>query len=187
MPETNRWRYRQAARCLHSGGVLCHPTEGVWGLACDPLSPAAVRRVLQLKRRPPAKGLILIAHDLDILLPYLLPLDADLLVRIQPTWPGPVTWLLPAADWVPDWLTGGRSTLAVRVTGHPVAAALCRAFGDALVSTSANPTGRPAALTSTRIRAYFGPRIDGLLTGALQQPGRSSEIRDAHSGSLLRP
>lgn len=180
------WRYQQAARLLHAGGVICHPTEGVWGFACDPLDVEAVERVLELKDRSPAQGLILIAHDFAVLRPFLLPLDQPTLDRVLPTWPGPVTWLLPVADWVPDWITGGRDTLAVRVTAHPVAAALCRAFGHPLVSTSANPSGRAPALTSTRVRAYFGLGIDGLVAGELQQPGLCSEIREADSGRLLR-
>ena len=180
------WRYQKAARVISSGGVVCHPTEGVWGFACDPLNPEAVGKVLRLKKRSPAQGLILIAHDFSVLQPYLLPLDVEVEASVFPSWPGPVTWLLPAAPWVPDSITGGRDTLAVRVTAHPVAAALSQAFGDALVSTSANPSGKPPALNSTRTRAYFAGEADAILTGELQTPGQCSEIRDADSGKLLR-
>lgn len=182
----SHWRYQNAARVISAGGVVCHPTEGVWGFACDPLNPEAVGKVLRLKKRSPAQGLILIAHDLALLKPYLLPLEADIEARVFPSWPGPVTWLLPVAPWVPDWITGGRDTLAVRVTAHPVAAALSAAFGDALVSTSANPTGKSPALNAVRSRAYFADEADAMLTGELQTPGQCSEIRDAHSGKLLR-
>ncbi len=180
------WHLRRAADVLDRGGIVAHPTEGVWGLACDPLNEQAVSRLLHIKQRSPAQGLILIAHDYECLMPYLGAVAEWMDARVLPTWPGPVTWVLPAASWVPEWLTGGRETIAVRVTAHPVAAALSRAFGDALVSTSANISGRPAALNSTAVYARIGGLIDYLLAGKLQTPGKPSQIRDAESGALIR-
>lgn len=180
------WRYRRAAALMKAGGVVSHPTEGVWGLACDPLNPDAVQQVLYMKRRSPRQGLILIAHDFEVIRPYLGSFGPEVLDKVLASWPGPKTWILPAADWVPDWITGGRDSLAVRVTAHPVAAQLCAAFGDALVSTSANRNGKPSALTSTAVRAHFADTLDMLLPGSLQTPGRCSEIREAYSDKLLR-
>ncbi len=181
------WQLRQAVRCLRSGGILAHPTEGVWGLACDPLNPFAVNRLLSLKGRDPGKGLILVAERFQQLRPYL---QADLPyleARVLPTWPGPVTWVLPAAGYLPAWITGGRDTVAVRVTAHPVAAGLAAAFGDVLVSTSANPSGRTPALSACGVRRRFPQGLDYLLAGNLQTPGKPSEIREGNSGKLLRP
>lgn len=188
MPISNPtpWQLRRAVETLNRGGLVAHPTEGVWGLACDPLDGQAVQRLLQIKHRPLQQGLILIAHDYAILVPYLAQLDEGMESRLLSTWPGPVTWVLPAAPWLPVWLTGGRDTIAVRVTNHPVAAALCAAYGDALVSTSANRSGRPAALNSTAVRARLGAEVDCILAGDLQNPGRPSEIRDGASGIILR-
>lgn len=176
---------RHAVRILRAGGLVAHPTEGVWGLACDPLLSTAVLRLLAAKRRDPAKGLILIAHQLDALRPFL---DAppDQLDRARADWPGPVTWLLPAAPEVPWWLTGDHDTLAVRVTAHPTAAALCRAFGGPLVSTSANLSGHPAPRHSWQVRAQLGPTVGPILTGELTTPGRPSTIRDAATGERIR-
>lgn len=183
------WHLRRAVSALKQGGVVTHPTEGVWGLACNPLDAAAVQRLLAIKGRSQRQGLILIAHDFDALIPYLAPealLSDWLTSKVLPTWPGPVTWILPAASWLPGWVTGGRNTVAVRVTAHPVAAALCAAYGDVLVSTSANRSGKPAALSSTSVRNRLGKQVDYLLSGELQTPGRASEIREGHSGKLLR-
>lgn len=180
------WRFQHAAHLLRIGAVISHPTEGVWGLACDPLNPDAVQRILRMKRRSPEQGLILVAHDFEVIRPYLQPLEPVVFDRVMATWPGPVTWLLPVAPWVPAWITGGRSTLAVRISAHPVTAKLCAAFGDAMVTTSANRSGKPAALTSTAVRAHFADSLDMLISGRLQTPGRCSEIRDGHSGKLLR-
>src|SRR5512143_218632 len=136
------WQLREAVRVLHHGGLIAYPTEAVYGLGCDPRNADAVLRLLNLKQRPWQKGLILIAADLAQLDPYLLPLDEMMRARVVPTWPGPNTWLLPARVETPHWLRGEHDTLAVRVTAHPVAAALCRAFGGPIVSTSANLAGK---------------------------------------------
>lgn len=171
---------------VRHGGIIAYPTESVFGLGCDPLRLDTVVRLLQLKQRPAAKGLILIASDLEQLLPFLQPLDAACRERVLATWPGPVTWLLPARPETPTLLRGEHDTLAVRVTAHPLAAALCRACGTALVSTSANLGGRPPARSALAVRRTFGEAIDYVLPG---EAGGApvTEIRDARSGAIVRP
>jgi L-threonylcarbamoyladenylate synthase len=182
----NRDKLRHATRVLRAGGVIAYPTEAVFGLGCDPLNQAAVLRLLAIKQRPIDKGLILIAHRLEQLLPFLRPLSADVEQRLRETWPGPVTWLLPARPAAPRWLRGRHSTLAVRVTAHPLAAALCEAFGGPIVSTSANASGRPPARSAlqTRLRC---PGVDLILSGATGGLARPTPIRDALSGAVYRP
>ncbi len=180
------WHLRLAARVLHGGGLIGYPTEAVYGLGCDPLDGDAVLRLLELKRRSPAKGLILIAAARDQLAPYLLPIPGAIEARLANSWPGPVTWLLPARPEVPFWLRGRHATLAVRLTAHPVAAALCRAFGGALVSTSANLAGRPPARSALAVRRRFGGQLDYLLPGALGGEAGPTQIRDARSGRIVR-
>lgn len=176
----------RAARTVRAGGVLAYPTEAVYGLGCDPLDADAVMRILELKQRPADKGLILIAADLQQLLPYIQPPSAALRRKLNATWPGPVTWLLPARSETPSWLRGNHDTLAVRVTAHPLTAALCRACGTALVSTSANRAGQPPARSALRVRRLFGEEVDLIVHGPLGGATRPSEIRDAHSGRVLR-
>lgn len=166
-----------AVATLRAGGVVAHATEGVWGLACDPFAPAAVRRLLALKSRPVHKGLILICAELAQVLPLLQPLtDADRR-RIEAPASRPVTWLLPCRKDVPELLRGRHATLAIRVTRHAQARTLCQRFGLPLVSTSANPAGRPPALTALRVRQYFGPAVDFVLPGELGGASGPSEIR----------
>ncbi len=93
--------YDAAVAALRRGGIVAYPTEAVYGLGCDPANPAAVARLLDLKQRPASKGLILIAATEAALRPWLAPIDAATEARIRPTWPGPTTWLLPAADDCP--------------------------------------------------------------------------------------
>lgn len=177
---------RRAAGILRAGGVVAYPTESVFGLGCDPLAPHAVARILEIKSRPVTAGLILLAADLEQLAPFIAPGDAER-ARMTETWPGPVTWVVTHAAGVPDWLTGGRDTIAVRVTAEPLAAALCRAAGTAIVSTSANRRGRPPARSSLQVRMRLGSQVDYVLPGLVGGRERPTEIRDAASGNVLRP
>lgn len=180
------FRLRLAARVLRGGGVVAYPTEGVYGLGCDPLDPHAVQRVLDLKGRSARKGLILIAADYAQVRPFLQPPPKALARRLRDDWPGPVTWVLPASPAVPGWVTGGRDTLAVRVTAHPLAASLCRGFGRALVSTSANRSGGRPARSALAVRRLFGESVDLILHGPLGGLRGPTPIRDGTTGSLLR-
>ncbi|MDP2252538.1 MAG: Sua5/YciO/YrdC/YwlC family protein, partial [Thiobacillus sp.] len=122
---------------LRRGGIIAYPTESCYGLGCDPRNVGALKRLIRLKGRSAAKGMLLIADRFKRLKPFVRPLHAADLARMQHSWPGPVTWVVPASAACPPLLTGGRPTIAVRVTAHPVAAHLCRSLGMALVSTSA--------------------------------------------------
>jgi L-threonylcarbamoyladenylate synthase len=183
----NHWHIDCAVRVVRHRGVIAYPTEAVFGLGCAPCYPEAVRRILSLKRRNPAKGLIVVASELSQLQGLI---DLDALgsgkERVLATWPGPVTWIIPARPGVPDWLTGAHPGLAVRLSAHVQVRALCDRVG-ALVSTSANPEGAPPARDARRVRAYFGDALDYILPGTVGGRSSPSEIRDARSGTVLRP
>lgn len=179
-------RLKHAARTVRAGGVVTHATEGVWGLACDPASPTAMARVLSLKKRAKKRGLILVAAEPEAVELFVAADAADAWASATATWPGDTTWLLPAAAGLDPYLTGGGSRIALRVSAHPACRALARAAGGIIVSTSANPAGRPAALASWQVRRYFGSRIDYVLGGHCPNPGQPSTIRDADSGVTLR-
>ncbi|MFO7640914.1 MAG: L-threonylcarbamoyladenylate synthase [Candidatus Competibacteraceae bacterium] len=179
-------RVRAGARVVRAGGLIAYPTEAVYGLGCDPRNERAVRRLLALKRRSPRKGLILIAADFAQLAPYLQPLTPTDRAQLNATWPGPYTWLIPARPEVPRWLRGQFDTLAVRVTAHPLAAALCRTCGHPLVSTSANYSGRPPARTALAVRRQLGGNIDALLSGPTGGAAKPTEIRELRTGRRVR-
>lgn len=176
---------------LASGGVVAYPTEAVFGLGCDPWDRDAVGRVLAIKGRDVSKGLILIAADFIQLAPFLVPLSPDRRGEILASWPGPFTWVLQAQTGAPAWLTGRFDTLAVRVTAHPLAAGLCRAFGGPIVSTSANRAGHRPARTALAVRRALGGSaaggIDQIVPGACGGADRPSTIRDGRTGRVLRP
>ncbi|GBU12995.1 tRNA(ANN) t(6)A37 threonylcarbamoyladenosine modification protein [Enterobacterales bacterium] len=167
--------------------VIAYPTEAVFGLGCDPDSEAAVEALLALKHRPREKGLILIADDFQQLLPYIdeTALSGSQLQAVFAQWPGPVTWVMPAKPATPTWLTGQYSSLAVRVTDHPLVKELCRRFGKPLVSTSANLNGQPPCRLADEVKQQFGHDFPVLMgdVGGRENP---SEIKDALTGHLIR-
>ncbi len=184
---TQHFRIRHTAHRLVRGGVIAYPTEAVWGLGCIPENPDAVEKILALKHRNVDKGLILIAADIAMFEPYLSGISNQQREHMAKTWPGPVTWLIPNNGFAPPWITGGQSTLAIRVTAHPVASALSQLIDGPIVSTSANPQGLPAALSLTKIKAYFGDNLDAIASGHIGQSNKPSEIRDLLSGEVIRP
>jgi L-threonylcarbamoyladenylate synthase len=185
MPYHSPFKIRNAVRYLKAGAVLAYPTEAVYGLGCDPLNEDAVMDLLDIKQRPIEKGLILIASSLGQLAPYLV-LDQGLIDRISHTWPGPITWVIPVQAWVPRWLTGEHQSLAVRVTNHPIARDLCAQFGGPLVSTSANPTTRPAIKESRKLLNTFAGSNIFVVHGQVGGLGQETAIYDALSGKRLR-
>lgn len=172
---------------LRNQQVIAYPTEAVFGLGCDPDSEKAVNALLALKQRPWEKGLILIAADYAQLLPYIddSALNDQQRARIFATWPGPVTWVIPARPETPRFLTGRFNSLAVRVSDHPLVQQLCRQYGKPLVSTSANLSGQEPCRTSEDVLLQFGqgfPVLAGSVGGRLNP----SEIRDALTGQQIR-
>jgi len=176
---------RVAARLLQQGGVIAYPTEGVWGLGCDPFNEHAVRRLFDLKQRAEAKGLIIIAASMAQVEDWLGELSPAQRAACAASWPGPYTWVVPAT-YAPRWLRGRHDSIAVRVSAHPGVQALCQVFGGALVSTSANVSGKPPARDATALRQQFGRGLDYILPGRLGGDGKPSEIRDARTGIVLR-
>lgn len=182
----NRLALRHAARIVRGGGVIAYPTEAVFGLGCLPRERRAVERVLAIKRRSWRKGLILIGADLAQLERYVVLPPEPRRSEVLASWPGPHTWVLDARPDAPRWVTGGRASVAVRVTAHPLARALCAAVGDALVSTSANVSRRPPHRRLLVLRRDLGRRVDYVLTGALGGLAAPTVIRDGRSGETLR-
>lgn len=173
-----------AAQLMTDGGILAYPTEGVFGIGCDPRNAAAIQRLLAIKARDPCKGLILIAANLQQLSPWVLPLSESQLNLIDNSWPGPVTWVVPARADTPSALTGGRTTVAVRVTAHPPVIALCLAAKTAIVSTSANLSGEPPARSPEQVRHLSG--IDACLDAPVGKLRTPTPIYNLSDGAQLR-
>lgn len=177
--------FSQAVEQLKAGKVVAYPTEAVYGLGCDPFSQQAMQTLLHVKQRPLEKGVILIAANIEQILPLVKLQGETWQTAVEKTWPGPVTWVLPVKDSLPDWITGGRDTVAVRVTAHYGVQQLCKAFGGPLISTSANLTGCEPARSCEEIQQTFAEEVD-CLQGELGQLSQPTRIFDAQSGNQLR-
>lgn len=175
-----------AVAALRREGVIAYPTEAVWGLGCDPDSTNALTRLLALKQRDPAKGLILVSAGVEQLLPWLDGLSMDQYRQLEQPSATPTTWLVPDNGRTHRLVRGDHQQVALRVSRHPLVAQLCRAYGGPLVSTSANRAGEPAAMNSAQLRATFGDDLDAVLEGALGGYERPSTIRDLLTGQVLR-
>lgn len=177
----------QACTVLRAGGVIAYPTEAVWGLGCDPFNAEAVRRILALKQRAQEKGLIVVAANMEQIANLTTELTQSQLASLASTWPGPTSWVIPDNDALfPTWVKGSYSSIAVRVSAHPVVKALCSGFGKPLVSTSANIAGKSEIRSRLILMQEFGDKLDFVVEGELGEQERPSEIRDLVSGNLIR-
>jgi len=175
-----------ASDALKAGGVIAYPTEGVFGLGCDPNNEEAIDKLLSLKNRDIAKGFILIAAAHQQLSPFVGELNASIEQKLEETWPGPVTWILRCSVNAPDSVTGSKPTIAARGTDHKIASTLCRECNAAIISTSANISGNPACTLTTEVYEQFGDKLSYILdyrVGTLSGP---TPIFDGLTGDQLR-
>ena len=181
---TSPFKLGYFAHCIRQGGIIAYPTETIYGLGCDPQQEIAVSHLLAMKRRPIEKGLIMIAADIAQILPYVDVSLADLTPSLSAV-DHPTTWLLPKSGQTPYWISGQYATIAIRLTQHPVAAALCRQLGHPLVSTSANLNRQAPAHNPLHIQKKFRTQLSGLLHGRTLT-NAPSEIKDWRSGAIVR-
>ncbi len=177
----------EAVQCIKDGYVVAYPTESVYGLGCDPMNANAVANLLKMKRRNLGKGFILVASNFDQVLPFIEPPPPLSLAQVLASWPGPVTWIFQASPYAPSWITGDHaSTIAIRVSAHPIIRAICDAYGKPIISTSANMAGEIPARCFDMVSMTFGEMVKMVVkgdVGALQKP---TTIRDVVSGEILR-
>lgn len=180
----NHLQFKQG---FEQGRVFAYPTEAVYGLGCDPLNEVAMNRVLKLKQRPVEKGVILIAGKIEELTGFVdfSKLKGEVIQRIQETWPGPFTWLVPKGPKTKDWISGGSALVAVRVTTHKLVQEMCSIIDRPMVSTSANIGGMPPATSASEVIDYFGSQVE-LIDGDLGTQTRPSTIINALTMEQIR-
>jgi len=197
-------------KAVRSGGVVVYPTETLYALGCDAFHEEAVRRVAEIKGRPEAKPLPLIVGDLAGLARVTEVLARDALTLAELFWPGPLSILVRSGPQLPALVKDTQGFTSVRLSANPFAAELCRLAETALVATSANRSGRPAAADpadldpellaavdrawldlprpsggppSTVVRCLGGRRIEIVRSGAVPP----SALEAAGFGTVLRP
>jgi L-threonylcarbamoyladenylate synthase len=175
-----------AIAVLATGGIVAYPTETFYALAVDPRNPAARERLYELKGRPADKSLSMILSGIDQLEALAEALSSEERLLVKKFWPGPLTLVVAAkpgtSPAAPD------DTIAVRVSGLPLARSLARALGSPITATSANRSGSTPATTVAGVERYFAGEIDLILDGGACPGGLPSTIVDARKGEprLLR-
>ncbi|MHB8252719.1 MAG: L-threonylcarbamoyladenylate synthase [Acidiferrobacter sp.] len=173
---------RAVGAIVRRGGVVGYAVEACFGLGCDPRNYTAVKRLLRLKRRPAAKGLILLAGD-----EHGLHFFTKTLPRCaRATWPGPHTWLVEASPRLGAIVRGHHACVAVRVTAHAQAAELADLCGGALISTSANRAGQKPVRSYRELCRRFGHELDAVLIGQIGTLPKPTPIRVARTGQYVR-
>ncbi len=170
---------------LRQGGLVAFPTETVYGLGANGLDTDAVRKIYHAKGRPSDNPLILHVDSVAMLKRLttdLNPLEEEL---IRAYWPGPLTLVLPKADIVPHAVTGGGTTVAVRMPAHPVARALIRAAGVPLAAPSANASGRPSPCRAESVRHDLQGRVEAILDGGPTGIGLESTVVSCREGGIV--
>ncbi len=167
---------KQAVHLLNHGGVVAFPTETVYGLGANAFDTKAVARIFEIKQRPHFDPLIVHVNSpdqLDLLVDELPAIAQDLIAAF---WPGPLTLVLPKNARVPDLVTAGLSTVAVRMPRHPLALELIHLAGAPLAAPSANPFGCTSPTTARHVRDQLGDKVDLILDGGACSVGVESTI-----------
>jgi L-threonylcarbamoyladenylate synthase len=137
-------------------GVIAHPTDTVYGLACLANNPSAIKTLIDLKKRDSDKGFILLTSDVDYVLPYIDEnLDIDLINKLSQLTAIPTTYLVPKSETASSLISGASEFVAVRVTSEPLVRFFCENTSSALISTSANPQGQKVASNMLELKTYF--------------------------------
>ncbi len=180
--------YDEAASALQNGEVIAYPTEGVYGLAADAMNESAVRRLLAIKQRASSKGFIVMSASLEKLYSLIEPLNPVEVAEILESYRGGFryTWIVPAKESVPYYLRGDFSTLAIRVTNHPDALALCERMSVGVVSTSANLHQEAPLMSPDAIMEVFGIEIAGVMIGEVGGLSSPTRIVNLKTKAIVR-
>ena len=150
-----------AAHIIRSGGIIAYPTDTIYGLGCDPFDEEAVAILNDIKQRPASKQFILLAGHIDQL-STLIELDEEQRKTLMQT-TIPTSWVIDAKPSAPHWLVGTEGTIAIRICEQEDVQRLCHYLGHAIISTSANPSGKPPARNALELHRYFHNDVDKIL------------------------
>ncbi|MGI6517666.1 MAG: L-threonylcarbamoyladenylate synthase [Bacillota bacterium] len=176
--ETLEEELGEAARVLRQGGTVAFPTETVYGLGGNALDRRAVARIFAAKGRPQDNPLIVHIAQMETLDNIASSVSPEARRLADRFWPGPLTLILPKSDAIPDEVTAGLKSVAVRMPSHPVACALIRAAGVPIAAPSANISGRPSPTAADHVWRDMAGRIDMLVDGGATDIGLESTVLD---------
>lgn len=180
---------KEASIVIQKGGLVAFPTETVYGLGADALNPLAVARIFEVKNRPRFDPIIVHINTLLDIERLCLKMDERAKILMERFWPGPLTLVLPKSQVVPDIVTAGLSTVAVRMPSHPVALELIKEAGTPIAAPSANLFGHLSPTTAEHVKEQIGSKIDLILDGGKCPVGVESTVISfsKKEAQLLRP
>lgn len=178
-------KIREIKRHLRNGGVIAYPTESCYGFGCDPFNYSAINKIIQLKGRNKAKGMIVIVGSVNQLQNVISPLHENDKSQLTQYWPGFYSIILPVSRQIPRNLIGAHRKIAVRVTRHKLVKQLTNALNMPLVSTSANKSGHQSIKTYRECVRQFGKQVM-VLAGTTNFAKKPSTILDWESKKILR-
>lgn len=168
----------EAAEIIKSGGIIGYPTETVYGLGGDIFNADTVERIFTIKGRQFNKALIVIVDSVEMLQPLIETMPANAKKLINKFWPGPLTLIFKAAPIVSRKLSGGGSTIAIRIPDNPICLALLKLCNTPITSTSANLAGEASALSAEAVTKSLGSKLDLVIDGGPSQSSKPSTIVD---------
>jgi L-threonylcarbamoyladenylate synthase len=176
----------EASGIVKAGGIIIFPTETVYGIGANALNESACRRIFALKGRPSDNPLIVHVSSLEMA-EGIASIPAEYRDGIRRVWPSPITFIAKSNGTLQKAVTGGLSTVAVRMPAHPVALALISECGVPIAAPSANPSGRPSATNPRRAISYFDGRVECIIDSGAAFFGIESTVIDLESFTVLRP
>lgn len=178
----------KAASILKSGGLVAFPTETVYGLGASALNPQSVARVFEVKKRPSFDPFIVHISDPSEVEHLCRDISRKAFDLMDKFWPGPLTLVLPKSNIVPDIVSAGNETLAVRMPSHPTALEIIKESGLPIAAPSANPFSRLSPTTAEHVSRQIGSKIDLIIDGGSCSVGvESTVIGLVNEAVLLRP
>ena len=174
----NQEQIKKGVSILKKGGIIAYPTDTVYGLGAGIKFTRAIERVYEVKERPKNMALPLLLADYSQLVDLAKSIPPLALALAHSFWPGALTLVLPAFYSVPDIITAGGKTVAVRIPAHPVPVALAKGLRMPIVGTSANLSGKLSPLTADEVLAQLGDKIDFVIDGGRCPGGKESTIID---------
>lgn len=178
-----------SAEILKNGGLVAIPTETVYGLAANALDPEAVRSIFRAKGRPQDNPLIVHVSSMEDIYPLVEKIDPRLPAIAERFWPGPLTVIMKKSELVPDEVTAGLDTVAIRMPSHPFAAEIIRRSGVPFAAPSANASGKPSPTCAAHVAEDMDGRIDAIVDGGECDVGVESTVITlvTEPPTLLRP
>jgi L-threonylcarbamoyladenylate synthase len=175
---------RHAAHIIRHGGIIAYPTDTIYGLGCDPYNQLAVERINIIKQRPLNKQFIILAGHIDQIRPLILISREEEKIITQND--EPTSWVIAAGPKAPSWLIDSENTLAIRISKHDVVKKLCQNLGHAIISTSANTSGKLPAKNALELHRYFHNSVDKILLSNREQASKASKIIRLCDNHIIR-